>query len=154
MNLSIEQKQTHRYGEQTCGCQGGCGRIQDGEFGIGRCKLLHQERLSNGVLLYSTGNYVQSLGIEHMEDVMINECICMYFWRFYFSIYLNEGQWWLQPDMKNIFTHFNDTCGNSAQLQSFPFLSDDTNFLNLVGSWLPHSSDKILFLWSFLIYQD
>ena len=23
MNLSTEQKQTHRHGEQTCGCQGG-----------------------------------------------------------------------------------------------------------------------------------
>ena len=23
MNLSTEQKQTHRYREQTCGCQGG-----------------------------------------------------------------------------------------------------------------------------------
>ena len=22
MNLSIEQKQTHKHGEQTCGCQG------------------------------------------------------------------------------------------------------------------------------------
>ena len=25
MNLSIEQKQTHRHGEQTCNCQGGGG---------------------------------------------------------------------------------------------------------------------------------
>ena len=25
MNLSMEQKQTHRYREQTCGCQGGRG---------------------------------------------------------------------------------------------------------------------------------
>ena len=23
MNLSTEEKQTHRHGEQTCGCQGG-----------------------------------------------------------------------------------------------------------------------------------
>ena len=26
MNLSTKQKQTHRYGEQTCGCQGGGGQ--------------------------------------------------------------------------------------------------------------------------------
>ena len=25
MNLSIEQKQTHKHGEQTCGCQRGGG---------------------------------------------------------------------------------------------------------------------------------
>ena len=37
----------------------------DGEFGISRCKLLHLEWVSNEVLLYNTGNYIQSLGIEH-----------------------------------------------------------------------------------------
>ena len=30
MNLSTKQKQTHRHGEQTCGCQGGGGREWDG----------------------------------------------------------------------------------------------------------------------------
>jgi len=35
------------------------------EFGVGRCKLLHLERMDNGVLLYSTGNCVQSLGLGH-----------------------------------------------------------------------------------------
>ena len=29
MNLSTEKKQTHRLGEQTCGCQGGGWREQD-----------------------------------------------------------------------------------------------------------------------------
>ena len=37
----------------------------DGEFGIGRCKLLHLEWISNEVLLYSMGNYIQSLRVEH-----------------------------------------------------------------------------------------
>ena len=37
----------------------------DGEFGVSRCKLLHLEWMSNEVLLYSTGNYIPSLGIEH-----------------------------------------------------------------------------------------
>ena len=41
------------------------GSGMDGEFGVGRCKLLHLEWISNGVLLYSTGNYVYSLGLEH-----------------------------------------------------------------------------------------
>ena len=63
MNLSTEQKQTHRH-EQTCGCQGR-GSGMDCEFGIRRCKVLHLEYISNEVLLYSTGNYIQSLMIEH-----------------------------------------------------------------------------------------
>ena len=37
----------------------------DLEFGTGRCKLLHLEWIGNGVLLYSTGNYIQFLRIEH-----------------------------------------------------------------------------------------
>ena len=37
----------------------------DWEFGVGRCKLLHLEWINNEVLLYSSGNYIQSLGIEH-----------------------------------------------------------------------------------------
>ena len=37
MNLSMEQKQTHGYREQTCGCQGGGGGIRmDWEFGVSR----------------------------------------------------------------------------------------------------------------------
>ena len=36
----------------------------DGEFGVGGCKLLHVEWISNEVLLYSAGNYIQTLGIE------------------------------------------------------------------------------------------
>ena len=35
------------------------------EFGIGRCKLLYLEWISNEFLLYSSGNYTQSLGINH-----------------------------------------------------------------------------------------
>jgi len=69
MNLSTKQKQTHRHREQTCGCQGGGGRSgRDGEFGVNRCKLLHFEWISNEDLLYSTGNYIQSPGIDHDEQ--------------------------------------------------------------------------------------
>ena len=42
--------------------RGGSG--MNGEFGIGRCKLLYLEWISNGILLCSTGKYVQSLGLE------------------------------------------------------------------------------------------
>ena len=65
MNLSTEKEKTHGYGEQTCGCQGeGGGRGMDQEFRDRRCKLLHWEWISNEVLLYSTGNYIQSLVME------------------------------------------------------------------------------------------
>ena len=53
MNLSKEQKQTQRHGEKDFGFQEG-----------GRGKLLHFEWISNEVLLYSTGNYIQLLVIE------------------------------------------------------------------------------------------
>ena len=36
-----------------------------GEFEVGRCKLLHLEWISNDILLYSTGNYIQSPEIDH-----------------------------------------------------------------------------------------
>ena len=46
------------------------GNGMDREFGVGKCTLLHwvwvsNEWVSYEVLLYSTGNYVQSLGVEH-----------------------------------------------------------------------------------------
>ena len=37
----------------------------DWEFGVSRRKLLHLEGMNKEVLLYSTGNYFQSLWIEH-----------------------------------------------------------------------------------------
>ena len=37
-------------------------RRVNGEFGVSRYRLLHLEWMGNGVLLYSTGNYIQSLG--------------------------------------------------------------------------------------------
>ena len=59
-------EKTHGRREQTCGCHGGWGRSEmDREFGVGRCKLLHLEGMSNEVLLYSTENYIQSLVMEH-----------------------------------------------------------------------------------------
>jgi len=32
---------------------------------VSRCKLLHMESINNKVLLYRTGNYMQSLMISH-----------------------------------------------------------------------------------------
>ena len=64
MNPYTKQKQTHRTDLWLPrGLEGGSG--MDREFGVGRCKLLNLEWIRNVVLLYSTGNYIQSLGIEH-----------------------------------------------------------------------------------------
>ena len=69
VNLSTEKKQTHRHGEQTCGCQGGGGGSGiDREFGVSRRKHVHLEPLSNENLLYSIGNYIQSLLMEHNAE--------------------------------------------------------------------------------------
>ena len=55
---------SHR--EQACGCQGEEGEVgMDWEFGVDRCKLLNSEWISSEVLLYSTGNSIQSLVIDH-----------------------------------------------------------------------------------------
>ena len=43
----------------------GGSRMWDGKFGVGKCKLLHLEWISNEIQLYHTGNDIQSLGIEH-----------------------------------------------------------------------------------------
>lgn len=56
----------HGHGEETYSCQGGRGREwMDWELGVGRCKFLHLEWIIHEVLLYSTGDYIQYLGIEH-----------------------------------------------------------------------------------------
>ena len=67
MNLSTEKKkECHAHGEQTCACQGGGGGSgMDWEFGVGRCKLLHLEWISNEILLCSTRNDIQSVVMEH-----------------------------------------------------------------------------------------
>ena len=49
----------------------------DWEFGVNRCKLLPLEWISNEILLYSTGNYVQSLMMEHDNVRKKNVYICV-----------------------------------------------------------------------------
>ena len=56
MNLPTEQKQTHRRGEQTCGCRGGGGGSgMDWEFGVNQCKLLPLEWISNEIHCIALG---------------------------------------------------------------------------------------------------
>ena len=54
------------------------------EFGVGRCKLLHLECISNEVLLYTRGNYVQSLDLcavswdrTWWKIIWEKECVCV-----------------------------------------------------------------------------
>ena len=62
MSLAAQQKQPHRYKEQTCGCQGGGGgSAMDGGSRVGRCKLLRLKWISTEVLLCCTGHAIWSL---------------------------------------------------------------------------------------------
>ena len=46
---------------------------------VNRCQLRHLACISNEVLLYSTGNYAQSLGIDHDgRKYEKKECMCAY----------------------------------------------------------------------------
>ena len=48
------------------------------ECGVSRCKLVHIGWINNKVLLYSTGNYIQSPVINHNEkeyEKNIHACI-------------------------------------------------------------------------------
>ena len=81
MDLSTEQKQTHRHREHTCGWPRG--REREWEFRFGRCRLLHLEWISSEVLLYSTGNSILlgtlfSLSILWWNIVWKKDCIPMY----------------------------------------------------------------------------
>ena len=49
----------------------------DWEFEISRCNLLHRECINN-VLLYSIGNYIQLLVINHNGKGYEKQCVCMY----------------------------------------------------------------------------
>ena len=65
-NEPFHREENHGLGEQTCCCQEeGGGSGMDWESGVNRGKLLHLEWISNEILLYSTGNYIQSLMMEH-----------------------------------------------------------------------------------------
>ena len=78
MSSSTPQKRTHRYREQTCGCQGGRGGGgKDWEFGVSRRKLVYVGWIHNKALLCGTGNYIQYPGINHDAKEDEKECICV-----------------------------------------------------------------------------
>ena len=66
MNLSMNQKQTHRHREQIVLAKGDGGGM-DWESGISRDKRLYVEWINNKVLLFSTRNSMQYPVIPIME---------------------------------------------------------------------------------------
>ena len=68
MKLSKEQKQTHRHGEQTAVAKGERKEWDWNGLGVWgwQMQTITFRMASNKVLLlYSTGNYIQSLVIDH-----------------------------------------------------------------------------------------
>ena len=68
-NEPFHRKETHGLGEQTYGFQGGGGGSGiTGSLGLRDANyLLHLEWINTEILVYSTGNYIQSLVMEHDE---------------------------------------------------------------------------------------
>ena len=66
MNLFTKHKHIELMESRFVGAKGeeGGSRMNE-ECGVGRCKVLHLEWISYGVLLQSTENYVQSLVVDH-----------------------------------------------------------------------------------------
>ena len=60
---------------QTCGCQTGAGSGMDWQLGVHRCQLQALEWRSSEMLLYHTGNSIQSLVME--KDVGKRTCVCV-----------------------------------------------------------------------------
>ena len=95
-------------------------RGTDRDFGVGRYRPLHLEKMGNGVLLYSTGNCVQSLGLEH--DGKWKKRMCVYGW---LGVTLLYSRNW-----KNIIKqlHFNKKFKKEKRKPG-PSFVDDTGFL-------------------------
>ena len=65
MNMSMKQKQTHRYNRlQASSGTAGWGEM-DWEFAISRYKLLYIPWINSKLLLYSTGSHIQYPVIIH-----------------------------------------------------------------------------------------
>ena len=69
----------------------GVGGRMEWKVGVSRCKLLYTEWIKNKVLLYSTENYIQYLGITYNGKESEKEYIYMYMYIcIYMDVYLNH----------------------------------------------------------------
>ena len=69
----------------------------DWEFGISRCKLLYLGSINSKVQLYSTGNSIQSPGINHNGKEFLKCNIRVYLQLNHFPVQQNPrdgGAWW------------------------------------------------------------
>ena len=58
----------------------------DREFGVGRCKLLHLECISNEILPYSRGNYTHTRMYVCIY-VCVCMCVCVYIYDWVTTLY-------------------------------------------------------------------
>ena len=65
MNLSTKQKQTHKENRLVVAKREDSWGGKDWEFEANRCKLLYVKWINSKILLYSTGNCIQSPEINH-----------------------------------------------------------------------------------------
>ena len=65
MSLSTEKKLIYLENRVVVAKEGGEGSGRDWKFGVSRCKIMHSEWISNEILLYSIGNHIYSLLMEH-----------------------------------------------------------------------------------------
>ena len=73
-----KQKQTHRHRNRlVVAKRDGRENGMKWEFGASGCKLLYFEWVNNNVLLYRTGNYIQSPGKDDDENNIKKECMCL-----------------------------------------------------------------------------
>ena len=78
MNFSTKQRRTD-IEIRPMVSKGKWGEGENGRgVGVGRCKWLHLEWINNKVLLYSTGNYIQSPEINHNEKNTCKKCLYVY----------------------------------------------------------------------------
>ena len=80
MNLSIKQKQAHRHRKQTSGCQGEGWEGEGWSGSVGLLDAHYLEWVNKKILLYSTGNSMQSPGVNHSGKEYKKEHICVYNW--------------------------------------------------------------------------
>ena len=65
MNEHIYKTETDSQTQETDLRLAGWGGAMGRESGVSRCRLLYIEWINNKVLLYSRGNYIQNLVINH-----------------------------------------------------------------------------------------
>lgn len=63
------------------------------EFRVGRYKLFHLKWVSSEVLWYSTGNYIQPLGVEHDERKYEKKNVYVYICIIYIRMNMSGSLW-------------------------------------------------------------